>query len=265
MSGTPPTDDTPQHVGDEDLHAFVDGRLDDGRRLRVAHYLAANPDQQQRVRDWTEQGEGLRRALRANEGVERDLILARLAGVRARRSAAFGKTWWATMAASVVLALCLGGLGGWVARGNRNPTEIARLGIEAATAYHVFANDTDRPIEISSDNRADLVAWMTQKLGRRVTVPNLAPMGYHLMGGRVLTAMYGPAAMLLYQNNDGDRMTVYLQPMRIGLPEPMRPVRTQAVDGYAWIDRQIGYTVMSDGNREQLHKVADQVRADAHL
>jgi anti-sigma factor RsiW len=255
----------PSPVTDADLHAFVDGRLDESRRSVVLQYLAEHEDQQQRVQDWMDQADGLRRALRRDDPVERAAILARLAGALPRRAAGPAAFRRLATAASIVLALGVGGIGGWVAHNNRNLTEIARLGIEATTAYTVFANDANRPIEISSDDRVELVNWITQKLGRRVTIPDLSPMGYQLMGGRVLTALYGPAAMLLYKDANDDRITVYLQPMRIGLPEPMRPIQGQAVDGYAWIDHQVGYTVMSDGNTARLHNVANHVREDARF
>jgi len=45
----------------------------------------------------------------------------------------------------------------------------------------------------------------------------------------------------------------------------MRLPQLQAVDGDARIDRQIGHTVMSQGNRVRLQRVADHARADAQL
>lgn len=253
----------PSPISDADLHAFVDGRLDESRRGAVLQYLADHDEEQQRVQDWMDQADGLRRALRNDEAAGRDAILARLAGTGPRRRAIQVAARRLLLAASIVMAIGLGGLAGWVAHGNRKLSEIARLGIEATTAYSVFANDANRPIEISSDNRAELISWITRKLGHRVSVPDLSPMGYQLMGGRVLTAMYGPAAMLLYRDADDNRITVYLQPMRVGRPEPMRPIQGQAVDGYAWIERQVGYSVMSDRKLTRLHTIANQVREDA--
>jgi anti-sigma factor RsiW len=225
-------------IDEDDLHAYVDGRLDTARREMVSRHLAANPVQHQRVADWAAHAEDLRRALRPDDANEQSLMLARLAGLR--------------------------GVGGWAIRGSQSPTEIARLGVEAASAYRIFANDPSRSVEISSDNQAELVAWMTQKLGRRILLPDLAAQGYHLVGGRVLAAMYGPAAMLVYRDAADNRITIYVQPMRIGEPAAMRPFEAQAVDGYAWIAHQVGYTVMSDGHLAQLRSVAAQVQADAH-
>ena len=134
--------------------------------------------------------------------------------------------------------------------------------MEAASAYRVFANDPVHAVEISSQDRAELRARITAKLGRRLALPDLTPMGYQLVGGRVLAAMYGPAAMLVYRDASDDRITLYVQPMRVGRPAAMRPMQAQAVDGYAWIDHQVGYTVMADGARARLHAVANQVLAE---
>jgi anti-sigma factor RsiW len=171
----------------------------------------------------------------------------------------------AAIAASLVLTLVLGGAGGWMIRGSRGPTEIGRLEMEATSAYRVFANDPARAIELSSDNRAEMVAWMTQKLGQKVSVPDLSGSGYHLMGGRMLSAMYGPAAMLIYQDGSANRITVYVQPMTVGKPAPMRQIEARSVDGYAWIEHQVGYTVLSEGDHDRLHSLANKVRAEARL
>jgi anti-sigma factor RsiW len=71
--------------------------------------------------------------------------------------------------------------------------------------------------------------------------------------------------MLIYEDAQHNRITVYIQPMRLGEETPMRPVDAGAVDGYAWINRQIGYSVMSDGDRARLHSIANQVRDRVRL
>jgi anti-sigma factor RsiW len=71
--------------------------------------------------------------------------------------------------------------------------------------------------------------------------------------------------MLLYSDAAGNRITVYVQPMAVGAPAPMRQVEAQSVDGYAWIERQVGYTVLSEGDHDRLHAMANQVRADSRL
>ena len=49
-------------VSEEDLHSYVDDRLDPGRRAAVQAYLEAHPDVAARVADYREQREALRAA-----------------------------------------------------------------------------------------------------------------------------------------------------------------------------------------------------------
>ena len=260
MSGQP--DSRP--VLEEELHAYVDDRLDPERRAEVARRLAADPALRSRMDDWQAQRDGLRDALafRFREPIPPELGLANLA--EARLATVQRNSHW-RVAASVAAALAVGAAGGWLAHGPGNPSEITRLSLEAASAYRIFGKDAARSIELRADDRAELVALMDRKLGRPVTVPDLSPLGYRLLGGRVLAVMYGPAAMLIYEDARHDRITVYIQPMRVGEEAPMRPVDAGAVDGYAWINQQVGYSVMSDGDRARLHSIANQVRDGVRL
>lgn len=249
----------PRPVSEDDLHAYVDDRLPPGRRAELEGLLRTDMALRRRVEDWRAQRDGLRDALaaRGHEAVPAALSLSSLAEARrvtSRRTAAL------RIAAGVALSLGLGAAGGWMARGVSGPTEIARLGLEAASAYRVYANLPGRAVEVDAANRAELVGWMTHALGRPVAVPDLSAAGYRLLGGRVLAAMYGPAAMLVYEDAQLNRITVYVQPMRRGDPAPMRPLAPGPVDGYAWIDGQVGYGVLSQGDQAHLHAIANSIR-----
>jgi anti-sigma factor RsiW len=181
------------------------------------------------------------------------LIEARLHPRRAR---------W-RIAAAILLALSAGGAGGWFARAAQRPNDIAWLTLQAASAHRVFA--ADDVTQVPPDDPATLRHWMSDRLGQPASVPDLSPMGYRFRGGRVLAAVGGPAAMLIYDAADGARVTIYVQPMRGALVTPMRPVEDHAIGGYAWIARQIGYSVMSADDasaaaQSAIHRLANQVR-----
>jgi anti-sigma factor RsiW len=247
-------------VQEDDLHAYVDDRLDPARRVEVERHLRANPALQRRVDGWREQAEALRDALafKLHEPVPASLHLGRLLEQRIaqRRRRLFDGPW--RVAAAMVLMLGVGAAAGWTARGTQRMGEVTRLGMEAAAAHNVFAADPAHPIEIGPDNQGELVAWIDRKLHRSIRVPDLSAQGYRLIGGRVLATMIGPAAMLLYDDDHGGRMTVFLQPMRSDVA-PMQPVQAGAATGYAWIDAHMGYSVISDGDAS-MHGLADHVR-----
>jgi len=147
-------------------------------------------------------------------------------------------------------------------RGPQPRTDMAWLTAQAASAHRVFATDDTRPVELKSDDKAAFVTWMTERLGHHVGVPNLTTFGYHFVGGRVLAAVGGPAAMLMYDDDSGTRITVYVQPMHGAPIVPMRRVADSAVSGYAWINGQVGYSVMSDQDEQAIHTLANKVRDD---
>ena len=247
-------------VQEDELHAYADDRLDPARRAEVERHLRSNPALQRRIDGWRQQAEALRGALafRLQEPVPASLNLGRLLEQRitGRQWRLFATRW--RVAAAMVLMLGVGAAAGWTVRGTQRMGEVTRLGMEAAAAHTVFGADPAHPIELGPDHEAELVAWIGRELHRPVQVPDLRAQGYRLMGGRVLSTIIGPAAMLVYDDAQGGRITVFLQPMRSDVA-PIQPVRSGAANGYAWIDAHMGYGVISDGDAP-VHGLADRVR-----
>ena len=251
--------EAPRPIQEEELHAFVDGRLDPVRHAEVAALVAQDSALQARLDDWRQESVLLRAAFafKAREPVPPQLNLGRLIETRISHRS----TQW-RVAAGLLVALSLGAAGGWTARDQQRRDDMDWLTLQATAAHRVFASDTERPVELGPDAQARLVNWMADRLGRRVDVPNLSGLGYHFIGGRVLAAVGGPAAMLMYGDAAGSRVTVYIQPMATDQTLPMRPVTRNTVGGYAWINQQIGYGVMSSEPGQALHVLANRVRDD---
>lgn len=245
-------------LSEEDLHAYVDGLLDADRRAAVERYLQAHPDTAQRVAVDSAQRQELRAAFadRVLEPIPPRLNLGRLVEARLTRRHA---PWRA--AAAVVVALGLGGTGGWWA-GSRPPTGIDALAGEAAASYSVFAADKHRPVEIWAAQREDLARWVSNRLNRPVTAPDLAGSGYDLLGGRLVASQHGAAALFVYQNAHGGRLIVYVRPMSSGQMTPIEPIDTASADGCAWIDRGVGYSLIADESYDKLVELSRQVRQE---
>ncbi|MEA2738241.1 MAG: hypothetical protein QOH05_1548, partial [Acetobacteraceae bacterium] len=124
-------------VAEEDLHAYVDGLLDDERRAAVERYLQARADAAERVAAYTAQRHELRDALsaRARDPIPPNLNLARLLEERLRRRY---RPW--RVAVAIALAVGVGAGAGWLA-GRRPATGIDAIAQEAATSYAVYAAD----------------------------------------------------------------------------------------------------------------------------
>lgn len=258
-------------IGEDDLQAWVDGRLSPGRRVEAEAWLAANPEAAARLRGMTAQRETLRAALRPkhDEPVPARLRVANLNAARrqARRQEM-------RRVAAAVAWLAVGGALGWAGHGmlpDRVPDQPAALAsaprpmvAEAIAAHRVFAADLGRPVEVAAAQEAQLVRWLSNRLGRPLMAPDLAPLGYRLMGGRLLAGAAGdPAAQLMYEDAGGARLTVYLRADHAGGSGTEFRYAGDAAQGVAafwWVDRGFGYAVSAEGlDRAALLRAAEMV------
>ncbi|MXP65348.1 anti-sigma factor [Roseomonas sp. M0104] len=251
MSGRPITED--------DLHGLVDLALDAARQAEVEAWLAAHPAEAARVEAYRRQRAALREALApvASEPVPPELNLARLLE---RRWPARPLPWRA--AAAAVLLLGLGGAGGWWLRDAARPETrgLAALAQQAADSYAVYAPDRQRPVELRAASQAELVSWMSDRLGRRITVPDLSAAGYRLMGGRLVPTPQGPAALFMYDDDRGSRLVLLARTMPAQDDTPMSGRSRGGMESFTWAAGGAGYSLVGAIAPTALHPLADEVR-----
>ncbi|KAF1712349.1 hypothetical protein CSC70_02165 [Pseudoxanthomonas kalamensis DSM 18571] len=194
--------------GEDELHAYVDGRLDAVRRAEINAWLEANPLHAAQVRGWKRDAERLRalhaypEAWPANPQLEPARVRH---GLRKRRWRRLGMT------ASLMFSLALGTGAGWYARQTSLPMTHPPMA-DAVAAYRQFVDADAPPMEFGNDRVDDLQRWLQRHYGNEGSVPDLGAAGYHLLGGRLLSTEQGVAAMLVYQDGSGARVGVYLRP-----------------------------------------------------
>ncbi|MBV9755667.1 MAG: anti-sigma factor [Alphaproteobacteria bacterium] len=247
-------------IAEEDLHAYVDDQLDPASRAAVARYLEQHPAVAERVAAYAAQAERLRAAFaaRASEPIPPALNLSRLLE---QRLAGRRHAW--RLAASVALALGIGAGSGWVIRAATEPQQfsgIAALEHEAVANHLVYAADRRRPTELGAAQRDDLAQWVSSRLQHPVAPPDLTMLGYRFMGGRLVATMHGAAALFLYDNDRGARLSIFVRPMRDSEATPILVLDIGDVDGCAWVDRGIGYTLIADEPYRELQRMSEYVR-----
>jgi anti-sigma factor RsiW len=253
--------DLPGQVGDDELMAYVDGRLPPDRTEAVASYLATHPEIRERLRQYAEQRQALLAAFgERNAGpIPTRLRLTRLIAERQRRR----RRRFAEIAAAICL-ITLGGVGGWTARElilqQASPGSVLAAGTimaDALAAHRTFAVEVRHPVEVDAAQEAHLVQWLSKRLGRPLVVPDLSATGYRLMGGRLLPAGSGPAAQLMYENGAGDRLTVYVRPGVAG--EASVYQQDKNVGAFYWADEGLGCVIVGDADRGVLSRAAERV------
>lgn len=248
-------------VGEDDLQAWVDGRLPGNQRAGVEAYLQDHPEAAAQAQAECMQRDALRAKLAAKFD---EPIPARLRIGTIRAAQKTNRNVWMRNAAAAALCVAIGSAGGWLAKGTMPPAAVpptTTVSQDALAAYRTFVVEVAHPVEVRAAEETHLVQWLSKRLGRPLRAPDLASFGYRLMGGRLLPAGDTSAAMLMYDDDNGSRLTVYIRAGE-GSETAFRFRRDGEVGTFAWIDQGFGFAVSAGTTRERLLPIADAVYHD---
>ena len=236
---------------DDQLHAYVDDLLGADERDAVEAWLATNEEAADRVRAWRAQNVALRAFFNP---VMDEPYPPEFAIPRKRRWPQYAIAA-GVFAAGVAIGWIVHGV---VPAGATSPG--AALARQAAIAHAVYAPEVRHPVEVPATEEQHLVAWLSKRLGTGLKAPKLAPLGYELVGGRLLSGPNGPVAHFMYQDTRGIRLTLYVSRQR-GEPRQtaFRFSQEDKVSVFYWIDGSYGYALSGEMGKETLLAVADAV------
>lgn len=243
-------------VTEDELHAYADNQLPAERRQTVEDWLAAHPDDAERVNAWRVIAEQVREhyAGVVDEPVPRRLDLDRI-DVRRPRRLMLGAV------AAALLAFVMGGSAGWVAH-TALATEMTTseaLRDDAVVAHKLYTREQRHPIEVAS-NEDHLMPWLSRRVGTTLHAPDLTRFGFRLLGGRLLPGPSAPAALFMFENDTGDRITLYCTPVKA----PTEELTYKMEDGAGsvlWTHDDFGWVISGPPNKELLKSVAAEAYA----
>ena len=260
---------SPLKIIEDDLHAYVDGALTPSRRAEVETWLAKCPEDAERVQAYLAQKQSLKALF---DPVLAEPLLDNLQALTVqplhaavdRKKQANMKWWSLQRVAAGLLVAALGGVGGWLGHGQYQSAErvatVVPLFRQAAVAHVVYSPDARRPVEVAADQEEALVKWLSKRLGTPVSPPKLGAVGYELVGGRLLPGNTGPVAQFMYQDANGQRMTLYVTTENAAQPETgFRFAREGQVNVFYWVDGKFGYALSAGLDKGELAKVATAV------
>lgn len=285
-------------VDDALLHALVDGRLSAAQAQQL--HARLDSAQQQQAAAWTRQ-RALLRPLH-HDWLEQPLPDALVqAADRLHQARDRQRQWvgWGGMAAGWLLAFGLGwglhgvgagnggngggGSGATLAAAPSSPLPSQSFAQQAAVAHAVYQPEQRHPVEVTAAQQDHLVQWLSKRLARPLSVPQLQAQGFELMGGRLLPGGSGARAQFMYQNQAGARITLYLGALNAqdaldapgtpgasdSSPPPDRHAAAQAtafqfhveggVSSFYWVDQGFGYALSGQLPRPALQELATAV------
>jgi len=233
-----------------ELQAYVDGALPESSRPEMEAWLVSQPEDAARLRAYTEQDTMLRALY---DPIVDEPVPATLLAVRPRR--------WRNVAAAAAIFVLGIGLG-WLVRGMLTPPQMIPVSLaqEAATAHAVYTPEVRHPVEVTSAEETHLVRWLSKRVGTKLKAPALGALGYELVGGRLLSGTQGPVAHFMYQDTQGQRLTLYVSRQK-GEPSDtaFRFSQEGRVSVFYWVEHDFGYALSGEVRRDQLLRIADAV------
>jgi anti-sigma factor RsiW len=245
-----------RRVTETELHAYLDGELDNAAREDVEAWLADHPEDAARLDGWRRQRETLRNL---HQDVLDAPLPAEMRAVLNRRVPGRDGNHLLRIAASVVLLL-VGAAGGWFAKDAvmPRPTGAATFVHHAVGAHVVFTREKRHAVEAKAQEK-HLVRWLSNRVGRTLNPPVLKDAGYDLVGGRLVADDGAPAAQFMYQDKSGQRLTVYVRSARNAKDTAFRVITERGVSAFYWVERPYAYALVGQVDRQKLISLGEIV------
>lgn len=234
-----------------ELHAYVDGQLDDEARRQIEEHLQENEQDKQMVTQYQEMNQALGALYQQElQKVTQPLIIN-------KRKPMYSLA----IAASFVMFI-----GGFIISRVLvdtpiNPSVVEnRIWGSAIQAHLVYEPEVRHPVEVDAKQEAHLVKWLSKRLSTDIKAPHLSQYGYQLVGGRLLPSAKGPAAQFMYENGSGNRLTLYIGHNAIDKKQTAFRFQEQGrLRMFYWTDSPIGYAVIAELQKSDLYDIAHSI------
>ncbi len=236
-------------VTDNDLHAYVDGHLDQERRREVESYLSTRPDKAVVVNDYRQQRIILHRLF---DGIEdrampRDLRHLATEADRALRVGRLIRT--GTRAAVVCAAFLFVTVTVFYGAPNivrPDASDTLKDFRQQAVQAHLALGDN--PLETDPALEGPLPA-----------APELDAVGLIPVARRLIHTNSGAALQVVYVDSDDSRVTLYAQTVDSGFRHAVTFVAEDGVGQMYWRNNGVAFSLLGPSDKEQLSRIADAI------
>jgi anti-sigma factor RsiW len=247
---------TARDFTERDIHLALDDELPDEERTAFELWLESNPEMKARSSRFNADRDALRGALSAILDEPVPSRFTKLVAGDTGTRAPLRSRWWQAAAAAVLLAT--GGTGGYVIGsrgiGVEDPSA-DRFAEEAVAAYTVYAAEKRHAVEVPASDGEHMRNWLSARIGLRLITPDLTADGFQLVGGRLLPSGTGKAAMLLYEDAEGNRVSLFVTSESGSYAKGTYAEKNGPTAVY-WLDKGYGCAVVGVLPQERLATVA---------
>lgn len=240
-----------------DLHLAIDGELSVEERGEFERWLESHPDMKALKLRYESDRATLAAALAPllDEPVPPRLLKTISGDGRPRRS------WGAvlrSMAAAVVLLAIGGGTGYWAGLSGAEVESTENSIVSDAIVAHImYAAEKLHVVEVGADQQDHLIGWLSKRVGTPLVAADFSTEGFSLIGGRLLPLAERPAAQLMYQDEAGNRISLYVIVDKGADDTGFRRYVERGTTALYWIDKGYCYAVTGAVPEDKLRAIAE--------
>jgi anti-sigma factor RsiW len=240
-----------------DIHLALDGELPADDRADFEHWLDAHADM---------------KALKGRFERDRAVLVAALAPVldetvpaRLEKLASGERRprhSWAVYARSAAAAAAIFVVGAAAGYG-LGATNLAKPRLEdqivgdAIVAHTMYAAEKLHVVEVGADQKDHLVGWLSKRVGTTLVAADFTVEGFDLVGGRLLPLAERPAAQFMYQDQSGNRVSLYVTGDKDGAETGFRRYAEDGALALYWVDKGYCYAVTGAVGEDKLSAIAN--------
>ncbi|HIC81490.1 MAG TPA: anti-sigma factor [Kiloniellaceae bacterium] len=267
-------------VSEEELQAYVDGLLPAAARARIEAYLALRPDESERLAAYRKQNIGLHGLFdsgnvysgSSDSGSAEDLdrlppqmaMLAQQLDGKLRAAAprpSYSRPL-RSLAAALAVMITAGGAGWLTYDQFFRPTDpLVAFTRQAAEAHARLAERQLAGTAGTENSGRQVVTWLSeQPEGAPLRVPDLESLGFQLVAERVTPGANGQrAAQLLYQDEDGERISLFMRAGRSNANTSFTFTREGEASQFFWRSGSFAYSLIGMMEQKRLLEIAEVI------
>jgi len=235
------------------LHAYADGELQGEEKAKIEKLLAGDAEARRVLADIRAQKAELHKAY---DGVLTENVPPQL--LRAAKGVPVLKpprNRWAMVAA--LGTMLIGGAVGWSIRGLDGGTAVAEaLPQRALDAFTVYSPETKHPVEVLGADKDHLQMWLSKRIGVALSIPDLTPQGYTLVGGRLLPDGAKAAGLIMYEDAAKRRLVVYVAGNPSHTEEALKIEQHGPLVTCFWVEPDMVYSMAGPQSQAEMTTLA---------
>lgn len=251
-------------ISEDELHAFVDNQLSDERKLIVEAWLKDNLEDAEKVKAWALQNAAIGKLYTSAHAeisaadIAADVKMIEALSHRNSVKESNRSKPWRQVAAMLVGAtgLVAAALAITTYQGEGKKVYAHNLPEVSRVSYSVYSGEIKHPVEVWSDEEEHLSQWLGKRINRELALPNIVSQGFKLLGGRIVPLKGAASAMLMYEDDFGERLTLIIGQDKNGVASSFRYSELEDIQTYYWGDSEYGYAISSRISREKMKVLA---------